>query len=237
MKTQVKEVAQISTIENPGFSQIENVETIVSLTEKKQIKIGDEFVCKGGHFEKKEDVFICSGLDGLVKVGGYKKFTETGEIQSPLDEHQVYIFETQEVKSFKSLVLISESQAKILDKIEAFKKEEANNAQRLRHVANVCKVEQMGLNKCLKLFLSHTKEVFTKKQLDLLKFETVLNHVKISRFRYNQLYTLNHMVLICSEILKANDFATKQAAKVEKQGGLLGFKADKITKISNKKAA
>jgi len=95
-------------------------------------------------------------------------------------------------------------------------------------------VEQMGLNKCLKLFLTNAKGVLSKKQTDLLKFETVLEYLKTSRYRYNQLYTLNQMVLICTEILKVNDFKTKASAKVEKQGGLIGVQADKI---SNKKAA
>lgn len=209
---------------------VDTPEVITALVEKKQIKIGDEFICKGGKFENKADIFVCRGLDGLTKVGGFKKFTETGELQNPLEEYQIYIFETSEIKSFKSLVLVTESQVKVLDKIETFVKSEATSIQKLRHVSNVCKVEQMGLNKCLKLFLSRSKDVLTKKQTDLLKFDLVLEYIKESRFRFNQLYTLNHMVLICNDILKIHDFKTKASDRVAKQGGLIGAKADATTK-------
>ncbi len=237
MGTTVKKVAkkEVSKVSENITSQ--STETLVKVVEKKQIKFYDEFIIKGGNFNNDKDIFICCGLNENGTVNGYKKFNDLGELESETNESQRFIFELAEIKSFKSLVLMSESQNKTLEKIQGFDKTEANEIQKLRHITNVCKVEQMGLNKCLKAFLTNAKGVLSPKQLTLLTFDKVLDKIKVSRYRYNTLYTPYQIALICNDILKANDYKAKASAKVSRQGGLIGKKADKITKVSNKKAA
>lgn len=118
---------------------------------------------------------------------------------------------------------------KKLEKIATFNSEEANNFQKLLHVSNLAETETYGLNRALKLYLEKAKGVLTKNQISVLTFQNVCAYINSSeKYKGLPLFTFHQITLICNAVVKENDKATKVAARVEKQGGVMGKKAEKL---------
>jgi hypothetical protein len=133
-------------------------------------------------------------------------------------------------KNTVKVAKLSNRLATKLAKVENFNLPESNNFQKLLHVANVTEVEMFGLSKALKMYIKNAKGVLTPNQLKVLTFENVLEFVQNSP-KYNglPLFSLHQITLISNAVIKENDRATKLAARAEKQGAIVGKKADKVT--------
>lgn len=117
-----------------------------------------------------------------------------------------------------------------LEKVENFNLTESNNFQKLLHVSNVTEVEMFGLNKALKTYIKNAKGILTPNQLKVLTFDNVLEYIKSSeKYKDLPLFSLHQITLISNAVIKEHDKATKLAARAEKQGAIVGKKADKIT--------
>lgn len=129
---------------------------------------------------------------------------------------------------------ISKRVERKLDKISKFDAKNAGSWEILQHVSNVAEVETFSLSKVIKIFLNSANKSsngLTKSQRDVLTFANVVEYVRNSeKFSHLTHFTFHQVKLICNDVIKSKDLNTKRAAKVAKQGGVMGKKADKVAK-------
>lgn len=122
---------------------------------------------------------------------------------------------------------VSNSILQKLDSIEKYdnlKDDKKNSFRRLLQVSRLNIVENMGLNKGLKQFLRIAKEELTYKQIKVLTFSNVIEHIKVSKYKNLPLFSSHQIVLICNEVLKAKDKATLLAFRLDKQDKVIAKK-------------
>ena len=132
---------------------------------------------------------------------------------------------------------ISKRLAKKIEKVENFDSKNAGSWDRLMHVANLAEIDTFSLSKVVKTFLEASKKAgvgLTPAQKKVLTFNNVKDYVnKSDKYSHLTHFSFHQVKLICNAVIKANDLNTKRAAKVKKQGGTVGKKADKIVGRGN----
>ena len=107
-------------------------------------------------------------------------------------------------------------------KVDKFKKcrnksKNYSNWERM-HVASAnADLELMGLNKGLKNFISTSKGILTPKQHECLKFKTVCEWIKTSKYKDLQYFSTNQIKLICNAVIKANHVETARQIRANNQ--------------------
>jgi hypothetical protein len=122
---------------------------------------------------------------------------------------------------------LSKSTAKIVSSILTNKDKvnELPTLAKIRLSNNIAKIQGMSLSKVHKAILGEAKGILTAKQIDNLCFKNVVTFVDSSqKYKGQQLFTANDVVLIMNAVLKQFDGKTKAEEKVRKQGGRITAK-------------
>jgi hypothetical protein len=122
---------------------------------------------------------------------------------------------------------LSKSTAKIVNSILTNKDKvnELPTLAKIRLSNNIAKIQGMSLSKVHKAILSESKGILTAKQIDNLCFKNIVTFVDSSqKYKGQQLFTANDVVLIMNAVLKQFDGKTKVEEKVRKQGGKITAK-------------
>ena len=122
---------------------------------------------------------------------------------------------------------LSKSTAKIVNSIleNKTKVNELPTLAKIRLSNNIAKIQGMSLSKVHKAILNEAKGILTTKQIENLCFKNVVSFVDSStKYKGQQLFTANDVVLIMNSVLKSFDSKTKIEEKVRKQGGKITAK-------------
>ena len=124
-----------------------------------------------------------------------------------------------------------------LEKIAEFDHKNSGSWDKLQNLSRVIETETFSLSQIIKVYTKRAqgKDIgLTASQKKVLTFENVKNFVnKSNKYSGLQYFTFHQAKLICNAVIKDNDVATKRAAKVAKQGGIVGKKADKVVSASS----
>jgi hypothetical protein len=122
---------------------------------------------------------------------------------------------------------LSKSTAKIVNSILTNKDKvnELPTLAKIRLSNNIAKIQGMSLSKVHKAILDEAKGILTAKQIDNLCFKNVVTFIDSSqKYKGQQLFTANDVILIMNAVLKNFDGKTKAEEKVRKQGGKITAK-------------
>ncbi len=115
------------------------------------------------------------------------------------------------------------------EKIKAFNTETATNIERLRHTSNRVHIANMGMNKMIRTFLEEGSDL-TEAQKACLSFENVVRYINSSKYKDLKLFSVYQMQCVCSAVIREHHKATKLSERAEKQGAIIGKKADALGK-------
>jgi len=139
-------------------------------------------------------------------------------------------------KKVESARIVSGKVIKTVAKIKAFDSKNAGSWDKLGQVSRKVLVDGLGLNKALKNYLDIAKDELTDTQIACLTFANCVDFIKTSvKYKDLQYFTTNDLKLIAQKVLVKFDANTARALKVEKQGGTVGKKAKKLTKVNSSK--
>ena len=123
----------------------------------------------------------------------------------------------------------------LIEKTSGFVKKDSGSWDRLGQTSRLVELDRMSMSKAFKEYLKVAKTLLTPSQMSHLTFAKVSEFAKDSKkFGALEYWTINNIKLLCNAVLKANDANTARGAKVAKQGGVTGAKADKMTRNSAK---
>jgi hypothetical protein len=109
-------------------------------------------------------------------------------------------------------------------KAEAFKIAEASSYDKLLQASRLTILDSMSLSKAFKHYLVSAKKVLTPKQMKVLTFKAITEHLKGSKYGSLDLFSVHQVALVCNEILKKNDLNTARALKVARQNKAIAKK-------------
>ena len=137
-----------------------------------------------------------------------------------------------EVKKVVTKAKLSKRIERNLEKIQNFDHKNSGSWDKLQNLSRVIENETFSLSQIIKVYSKRAQASdigLTASQKSVLTFQNVIEFVKNSD-KYNGLpyFTFHQAKLICNAVIKKHDVATKRAAKVAKQGGIVGKKADKV---------
>jgi hypothetical protein len=119
----------------------------------------------------------------------------------------------------------------LVEKSKGFNKKEAGSWDCLTQTSRQVELGRMGLSKAFKEYLKEAKTTLTANQMKHLTFKNLQGFASNSaEFKQLEFWTINNIKMLCQRILVANDANTARAKKVSKQGGVVGKKADKVTR-------
>ena len=121
---------------------------------------------------------------------------------------------------------------KILEKqakIENFDKVNASNIDRLRDTSNRVHIANMGVNKMIRTFIEEGVNL-TEAQRGCLTFKNVIDYIESSKYAGLPLFSVYQMQCICSAVIRENHKATRLSERAQKQGAIIGKKADALGK-------
>lgn len=117
----------------------------------------------------------------------------------------------------------------LIAKSKEFDKKNAGSWDRLGQTSRMVELDRMSMSKAFKEYLKVAKTLLTPAQMQHLTFAKISEFAKSSKkFGSLEYWTINNIKLLCNAVLKANDANTARGAKVAKQGGTVGKKADKM---------
>lgn len=114
-------------------------------------------------------------------------------------------------------------------KVETFDAKNASNIDRLRDTSNRVHIANMGMNKMIRTFIEEGVNL-TQAQKDCLTFDNVKNYIATSKYKDLALFSVYQMQCICSAVIRENHKATRLAERAQKQGAIIGKKADALGK-------
>jgi hypothetical protein len=137
-----------------------------------------------------------------------------------------------EAKKVVTKAKLSKRIERNLQKIEQFDHKNSGSWDKLQNLSRVIETETFSLSQIIKVYTKRAQSGdigLTTSQKSVLTFENVKNYVNNSaKYGGLQYFTFHQAKLICNSVIKDNDLSTKRAAKVAKQGGVVGAKADKL---------
>jgi hypothetical protein len=141
---------------------------------------------------------------------------------------------TKGKKATAPKVVIAQHNKRILNLVEKsseFVKKDSGSWDRLGQTSRLVELDRMSMSKAFKEYLKVAKTLLTPAQMAHLTFAKVSEFAKNSqKFGQLEFWTINNIKLLCNAVLKANDANTARGAKVAKQGGQTGKKADAQTR-------
>lgn len=144
---------------------------------------------------------------------------------------------TVEAKKVVTKAKMSKRIERNLEKIAQFDHKNSGSWDKLQNLSRVIETETFSLSQIIKVYTKRAQSSdigLTASQKKVLTFANVKNYVnKSAKYSGLQYFSFHQAKLICNAVIKDNDLSTKRAAKVAKQGGIVGKKADKVASASS----